>query len=183
MPSTRTARTRSTSSSTAGPSSKSKARSSTPARATSSRWTEAGTTTSSTSARTWPSWSSLPRPTTQKAETGAVKIIETAEAPHHTGPVPQAVESGGWIFVSALFGNDPQTGRRSPEVGGGEATDLVITDAPPAAAAPPGRQQSVGPPVRRPSALPIGGRGEGFRPARRGRPLHGGGSGVPRLTV
>lgn len=41
-----------------------------------------------------------------------MKIIETAEAPHHTGPVPQAVESGGWIFVSALFGDDPRTGAR-----------------------------------------------------------------------
>src|ERR1700722_15256810 len=46
-----------------------------------------------------------------------MKIIETADAPRHTGPVPQAVESGGWIFVSALFGNDPQTGRRPAEAG------------------------------------------------------------------
>ena len=38
-----------------------------------------------------------------------MKVIETADAPRHTGPVPQAVESAGWIFVSALFGNDPQT--------------------------------------------------------------------------
>jgi 2-iminobutanoate/2-iminopropanoate deaminase len=48
---------------------------------------------------------------------GVVKEIETADAPHHTGPVPQAVESGGWIFVSALFGNDPQTGKRPTEAG------------------------------------------------------------------
>ena len=34
-------------------------------------------------------------------------IIETADAPTHTGPVPQAVEAGGWIYVSALFGADP----------------------------------------------------------------------------
>jgi 2-iminobutanoate/2-iminopropanoate deaminase len=40
-----------------------------------------------------------------------VKIIHTEAAPSHTGPVPQAVESGGWIYVSALFGNDPKTGR------------------------------------------------------------------------
>jgi 2-iminobutanoate/2-iminopropanoate deaminase len=46
-----------------------------------------------------------------------VKEIETADAPHHTGPVPQAVESGGWIFVSALFGNDPRTGARPAEAG------------------------------------------------------------------
>ena len=44
-----------------------------------------------------------------------MKVIETADAPHHTGPVPQAVESGGWIFVSALFGTDPQTGGRAGE--------------------------------------------------------------------
>jgi 2-iminobutanoate/2-iminopropanoate deaminase len=40
-----------------------------------------------------------------------VKVIHTTAAPSHTGPVPQAVESGGWIYVSALFGADPQTGR------------------------------------------------------------------------
>jgi 2-iminobutanoate/2-iminopropanoate deaminase len=38
-----------------------------------------------------------------------VRLIETAEAPTHTGPVPQAVEAGGWIYVSALFGADPTT--------------------------------------------------------------------------
>ena len=53
-----------------------------------------------------------------------MKIIETAEAPHHTGPVPQAVESGGWIFVSALFGNDPRTGAR-PADAGQEADQLL----------------------------------------------------------
>jgi 2-iminobutanoate/2-iminopropanoate deaminase len=40
-----------------------------------------------------------------------VKVIHTTAAPAHTGPVPQAVESGGWIYVSALFGADPATGR------------------------------------------------------------------------
>ena len=40
-----------------------------------------------------------------------VKVIHTSDAPSHTGPVPQAVESGGWIYVSALFGTDPRTGR------------------------------------------------------------------------
>jgi 2-iminobutanoate/2-iminopropanoate deaminase len=39
-----------------------------------------------------------------------VRVIETAEAPTHTGPVPQAVEAGGWVFVSALFGTSPETG-------------------------------------------------------------------------
>jgi enamine deaminase RidA (YjgF/YER057c/UK114 family) len=37
--------------------------------------------------------------------------------------VPQAVESGGWIYVSALFGADPQTGR-IPEEGRAEAEKL-----------------------------------------------------------
>ena len=38
-----------------------------------------------------------------------MRVIETAGAPSHTGPVPQAVEAGGWIYVSALFGADPGT--------------------------------------------------------------------------
>ena len=38
-----------------------------------------------------------------------MRVIETAGAPSHTGPVPQAVEAGGWIYVSALFGADPAT--------------------------------------------------------------------------
>jgi 2-iminobutanoate/2-iminopropanoate deaminase len=38
-----------------------------------------------------------------------VRIIETDDAPSHNGPVPQAVEAGGWIYVSALFGADPTT--------------------------------------------------------------------------
>jgi 2-iminobutanoate/2-iminopropanoate deaminase len=36
-------------------------------------------------------------------------VIETEKAPSHTGPVSQAVEAGGWIRVSALFGADPAT--------------------------------------------------------------------------
>ena len=38
-----------------------------------------------------------------------MQIIHTEGAPSHTGPVPQAVEAGGWIYVSALFGADPAT--------------------------------------------------------------------------
>lgn len=38
-----------------------------------------------------------------------MQIINTADAPTHTGPVPQAVEAGGWIYVSALFGAHPET--------------------------------------------------------------------------
>ena len=40
-----------------------------------------------------------------------MRMIHTSDAPEHTGPVPQAVESGGWIYVSALFGADPRTGQ------------------------------------------------------------------------
>jgi 2-iminobutanoate/2-iminopropanoate deaminase len=40
-----------------------------------------------------------------------MKVIHTDAAPSHTGPVPQAVESGGWVYVSALFGAAPTTGR------------------------------------------------------------------------
>lgn len=36
-----------------------------------------------------------------------MRIVHTDGAPAHTGPVPQAVEAGGWIHVSALFGADP----------------------------------------------------------------------------
>lgn len=36
-----------------------------------------------------------------------VQVVHTDRAPAHTGPVPQAVEAAGWIFVSALFGADP----------------------------------------------------------------------------
>jgi 2-iminobutanoate/2-iminopropanoate deaminase len=39
-----------------------------------------------------------------------VRIIHTEAAPGHTGPVPQAVQAGGWVYVSATFGTDPQTG-------------------------------------------------------------------------
>jgi len=35
-----------------------------------------------------------------------VQVIHTDKAPSHVGPVPQAVEAGGWIYVSALFGAD-----------------------------------------------------------------------------
>ena len=44
-----------------------------------------------------------------------LKVIETADAPAHTGPVPQAVECDGWIFVSALFGTHRETGHLAPD--------------------------------------------------------------------
>src|ERR671929_2316609 len=36
----------------------------------------------------------------------SMRVFETTEAPTHAGPVPQAVEAGGSIYVSALFGAD-----------------------------------------------------------------------------
>jgi 2-iminobutanoate/2-iminopropanoate deaminase len=38
-----------------------------------------------------------------------MREIHTPDAPGHTGPSPQAVAAGGWIYVSALFGNDPHS--------------------------------------------------------------------------
>jgi 2-iminobutanoate/2-iminopropanoate deaminase len=52
-----------------------------------------------------------------------MRIIETADAPSHTGPVPQAVEAGGWIYVSALFGADP-TSHAIPADARAEAAQL-----------------------------------------------------------
>jgi 2-iminobutanoate/2-iminopropanoate deaminase len=52
-----------------------------------------------------------------------MEIIHTPDAPSHTGPVPQAVASGGWIYVSALFGTDPGTGR-IPDEARAEATQM-----------------------------------------------------------
>ncbi|MGE3286542.1 MAG: RidA family protein [Pseudonocardia sp.] len=36
-----------------------------------------------------------------------MRTVRTDRAPAHSGPVPQAVEAGGWIHVSALFGAVP----------------------------------------------------------------------------
>ena len=52
-----------------------------------------------------------------------MRIIETSAAPSHNGPVPQAVEAGGWIYVSALFGADPRE-RAIPEDARAEAEQL-----------------------------------------------------------
>jgi 2-iminobutanoate/2-iminopropanoate deaminase len=52
-----------------------------------------------------------------------VRIIHTDDAPSHVGPVPQAVEAGGWIHVSALFGADPRE-RRIPDDVRAEAEQL-----------------------------------------------------------
>lgn len=52
-----------------------------------------------------------------------MRTIQTDGAPEHTGPVPQAVEVDGWLFVSALFGVDPLTGRR-PDTVEAEAEQL-----------------------------------------------------------
>lgn len=52
-----------------------------------------------------------------------MRTIETADSPAHKGPVPQAVEVDGWVFVSALFGADPQTGL-IPDTAESEAVQL-----------------------------------------------------------
>ena len=52
-----------------------------------------------------------------------MQIIHTDAAPSHVGPVPQAVEAGGWIHVSALFGADPRE-RAIPEDARAEAEQL-----------------------------------------------------------
>ena len=52
-----------------------------------------------------------------------MEIIHSPDAPSHTGPVPQAVASGGWIYVSALFGTNPGTGR-SPDDARAEAIQM-----------------------------------------------------------
>ena len=52
-----------------------------------------------------------------------MQIIHTDHAPSHSGPVPQAVQAGGWIHVSALFGADPQQ-RRIPKDARAEAEQL-----------------------------------------------------------
>jgi 2-iminobutanoate/2-iminopropanoate deaminase len=52
-----------------------------------------------------------------------VQTIHTDQAPTHVGPVPQAVEAGGWIYVSALFGADARE-RAIPDEPRAEAEQL-----------------------------------------------------------
>ena len=52
-----------------------------------------------------------------------MQTIHTDDAPSHVGPVPQAVEAGGWIHVSALFGADPKE-RTIPDDPRAEAEQL-----------------------------------------------------------
>ena len=52
-----------------------------------------------------------------------MQTIHTEDAPSHVGPVPQAVEAGGWIHVSALFGADPRK-REIPDDPRAEAEQL-----------------------------------------------------------
>jgi 2-iminobutanoate/2-iminopropanoate deaminase len=52
-----------------------------------------------------------------------MQTIHTDDAPSHVGPVPQAVEAGGWIHVSALLGADPRE-RGIPEDARAEAEQL-----------------------------------------------------------
>jgi 2-iminobutanoate/2-iminopropanoate deaminase len=53
-----------------------------------------------------------------------VHIVHTDKAPSHTGPVPQAVEAGGWVHVSALFGAAPD-GHAIPDDATAEAEQLL----------------------------------------------------------
>src|SRR5664279_3318141 len=54
---------------------------------------------------------------------GLSTVIHTDAAPSHTGPVPQAVEAGGWIYVSALFGAEP-VGHAIPQDARAEAEQV-----------------------------------------------------------
>ena len=36
-------------------------------------------------------------------------VIEAADIPHHTNPIPTAVKIGNMVFTSALFGQDPKS--------------------------------------------------------------------------
>jgi 2-iminobutanoate/2-iminopropanoate deaminase len=54
----------------------------------------------------------------------SMQVIHTEDAPSHNGPVPQAVEVDGWIYVSSLFGGEPAT-KRLPEDASEEA-DLLF---------------------------------------------------------
>jgi 2-iminobutanoate/2-iminopropanoate deaminase len=67
----------------------------------------------------------LPVPSTSSVvhQEAGVRIIETDGAPTHVGPVPQAVEAGGWIHVSALFGARPSA-REIPADARAEAEQL-----------------------------------------------------------
>jgi 2-iminobutanoate/2-iminopropanoate deaminase len=55
-----------------------------------------------------------------------MRIIRTDAAPGHTGPVPQAVEAGGWVYVSATFGADPETGKLPSDAA--EEADQVLVN-------------------------------------------------------
>ena len=38
-----------------------------------------------------------------------IVVVQSPDAPGHTGPVPQAVRVGDLLFISAVFGTDPVT--------------------------------------------------------------------------
>lgn len=42
-------------------------------------------------------------------------VIESPDAPGHSGPVPQAVRAGDFLFVSAVMGSDPVTDEIPPD--------------------------------------------------------------------
>lgn len=55
-----------------------------------------------------------------------IEVVRTDDAPHHTGPVPQAVSAGDWVFVSALFGVVPGSGAVPPRAA--EEADQLFTN-------------------------------------------------------
>lgn len=71
-----------------------------------------------------------------------ISVVESQDAPSHSGPVPQAVRAGDLLFISAIFGTDPVTDevptdraeevatllanlRRIVEAAGGSLHDIV----------------------------------------------------------
>ena len=130
-----------------------------------------------------------------------MQVIHTDDAPSHTGPVPQAVEAGGWIYVSALFGADP-TSHAIPADARAEAEQVFANLAAILAAAGAGLSDvvRVGIVMRdlqrdRPTFNAVWAErfgehrparsadpGRGLRPGRRERPIHDRGRGLPWLS-
>ena len=53
-----------------------------------------------------------------------IVVIQSPDAPGHTGPVPQAVRAGDLLFVSAVFGTDPVT-EEAPAAAEAEARQVL----------------------------------------------------------
>ena len=44
------------------------------------------------------------------------EVVEDPSIPHHRNPIPPAVKIGGYVFSSAISGEDPASGTLPPEV-------------------------------------------------------------------